>query len=160
MHKDIGLYILGVCDYRWSVDWIYWHNSLISTIHKSPQHPLSNFQPAVFISRSPTTASNSRDFSASRAQVLPSPTLVQNCLPVITSTELDDRVFSASLAELNCTQLTQLSWTADSQLTLTWPRILVIQPWVGPKRKHRLLTNHPLLLAYSLPRERVYRAVV
>jgi hypothetical protein len=50
---------------------------LISTIHKSPQHPLSLFQPAVFTSRSLVTASNSGDFSASSAQVLSSQPLVQ-----------------------------------------------------------------------------------
>jgi hypothetical protein len=50
----------------------------ISTIPKSPQHPLSLFQPAVFTSRSLATASNSGDSSASRAQVISSQPLVQN----------------------------------------------------------------------------------
>jgi hypothetical protein len=59
----------------------------------------------VLNSRSIVTVSSSGDSSASRAQVLPSSTLVQNCLPAIPSTELDRRHFSASLAELNCTQL-------------------------------------------------------
>jgi hypothetical protein len=53
---------------------------LISTIHKSPQHPLSLFQPAVFTSRSLATASNSGDFLASSSQVLSSQPPVQNCL--------------------------------------------------------------------------------
>jgi hypothetical protein len=61
------------------IDHLYTHDSelqavttppLTSTIHKSPQHPLNPFQPAVFISRSLATASNSGDSSASRAQVL------------------------------------------------------------------------------------------
>jgi hypothetical protein len=41
---------------------------LITTIHKSPQHPLSFFPACcVFASRSLATAFNSGDFSASRA---------------------------------------------------------------------------------------------
>jgi hypothetical protein len=69
-------------DRVWICECIYWpltHDSevqatttlqLPSTIHKSPQHPLSLF-PArcVFTSRSLTTASNSGDSSASHAQV-------------------------------------------------------------------------------------------
>jgi hypothetical protein len=47
----------------------------------------------VFTNRSLTTASNSEDSSASRAQVVPSPTLDQNCLPAIPSTELDRHLF-------------------------------------------------------------------
>jgi hypothetical protein len=69
----------------------YWpltHNSelqvttappLISTIHKSPQHPLSLLQPAVSsTSRSLVRASNSRGSSGSRSQVLLSQPTVQN----------------------------------------------------------------------------------
>jgi hypothetical protein len=78
---------------------------LISTLYTSSQHPLSLFQPTVSsTSRSLATASNSGNSSASRAQVLPSPTLVQSCLPAISSTELDRHFFSVSLAELSCTQ--------------------------------------------------------
>jgi hypothetical protein len=52
---------------------------LISTINKSPQHPLSLFPPCcVFISCSLGTASNSGDSSAFRAQVLLSQPPVQN----------------------------------------------------------------------------------
>jgi hypothetical protein len=48
--------------------------SLISTLYKTSQHPLSHFPACcVFNSRSLTTASNSGDSSASHAQVLPSP---------------------------------------------------------------------------------------
>jgi hypothetical protein len=47
--------------------------ALISTIHISPQHPLSHFPTCcVFTSRSLATASNSGDSSASRAQLLSS----------------------------------------------------------------------------------------
>jgi hypothetical protein len=53
--------------------------------------PSSQFTTAT--SSSLATASNSGDFSASRAQVLPSPTLIQNCLPAISSTELDRHLF-------------------------------------------------------------------
>jgi hypothetical protein len=51
--------------------------SLISTLYKWPQHPLSLFQP-VLTSRSLTTASKSGDSAASRAQVLLSQPPVQN----------------------------------------------------------------------------------
>jgi hypothetical protein len=44
--------------------------SLISTLYKWPQHPLSLSPAYVFISRSLGTASNSGDSSTSRAQVL------------------------------------------------------------------------------------------
>jgi hypothetical protein len=50
---------------------------LISTIHKSPQHPLSLFQPSVFSSRSLAMTCNSGD-SASRAWVPSSQPPVQN----------------------------------------------------------------------------------
>jgi hypothetical protein len=53
---------------------------LISTIQKSPQHPLNLFATCrVFTSRSLATASNSVDSSASRVQVLCSQPPVQNC---------------------------------------------------------------------------------
>jgi hypothetical protein len=54
---------------------------LNSTIHKSPQHPLSLFPDCcLFTSCSLVTASNSEDSSASFVQVLTSQTLVQNSL--------------------------------------------------------------------------------
>jgi hypothetical protein len=40
---------------------------LISTLYKSPQHPLSLCQPAVLTSHFLVTASDTGDFSASRA---------------------------------------------------------------------------------------------
>jgi hypothetical protein len=52
---------------------------LISTIHKSPQHPLISLPTCFFFtSRSLETASNSGDSSASRTQVLFSQPPVQN----------------------------------------------------------------------------------
>jgi hypothetical protein len=54
--------------------------SATANVHKSPQHPLSLSQPAVFTSRSLSTASKSGDSSASRAQVQSSLSQVQNCL--------------------------------------------------------------------------------
>jgi hypothetical protein len=77
---------LGMCNYRQGFDWwiylltTYTQDSelqeitaplLISTIHKSPQHPLRLF-PAycVFNSRSLVMASNSGDPSASRAHII------------------------------------------------------------------------------------------
>jgi hypothetical protein len=74
---------------------------LISTLYKSSKHPLSLLQPAVFTSRPLATASNGEDSSASRAQILSSPPLIQNCLPAISSTEPDRHLFSASLADHN-----------------------------------------------------------
>jgi hypothetical protein len=69
----------------------------------------------IFNSRSLATASNSGDSSASRAQVLPSPTLVQNSQPAIPSNELDRHLFSASIAQFNCTQRSNL-FQSSSQL--------------------------------------------
>jgi hypothetical protein len=77
-------------DYRRGLDLLttYTHDSelqanitpsLISTIDKSPLHPLSVFPRCCdFTSRSLATASNTRDSSASRAQVLSSAPPVQN----------------------------------------------------------------------------------
>jgi hypothetical protein len=70
-------------------DHLYTYNSelqlitvplLISTIHKSPQHLLNLFQPAVFSSHSLATASNSGDSSASHTYALSSQPPMQNCL--------------------------------------------------------------------------------
>jgi hypothetical protein len=94
------------------------HNSQITTA-------LTKSFPSccVFTSRSLATAHNSRDSSASCARVLPSPTLVQNCLPTIPSTEFDRHLLSASLTELNCTQHSPNSVS----YLLSWPVLLVIK---------------------------------
>jgi hypothetical protein len=82
-----------VCDYRRGMDlWMdflitYMHHSelqvitaplLTATIQRSPQHLLSLFAACCVNSRSLTTASNSGDSSASRAQVLLTQPPVQN----------------------------------------------------------------------------------
>jgi hypothetical protein len=90
MHYRSVLQFCG-CDYRRGEDWVldilttYTHPSelhvitVISTLYSSLQHPLSIFQPAVSSNwRSLATISNSRDSSASRAQVLLSHPPVQN----------------------------------------------------------------------------------
>jgi hypothetical protein len=136
-HRSIYCHVLGVCDYRRGMDWILdltqlgttsnhsaiadFHNSRITT---APTKPF----PAcyVFTSRFLATALNSGDSSASCAQVLPLSTLIQNCLPAIPSTELDRHLFSASLEELNCTQLSTDSIIFDCRLTIGWPGIVVI----------------------------------
>jgi hypothetical protein len=82
----------------------YLHNSQITT---GPAKLFVAYY--IFTIRSLATASNSRDSSSSGAQIFPSPTLVQNFLPAISSTELDRHLFSPSLTELNCTQHSTLS---------------------------------------------------
>jgi hypothetical protein len=104
----------------------------------------------VLTSCSLATASNSGDSSASRAQVLPSPTLVQNCLPAIPSNDLDRHLFSASLAELNCTQHStnsQLSFQSESNQLVWFPRHIAS----GRTQQKTPFPIIPLLfLAYSL----------
>jgi hypothetical protein len=58
---------------------------LISTLRKSPQHPLNFPACCVFTSHSQATASYSGDSSVPLAQFLPSRTLVENCLPAVPS---------------------------------------------------------------------------
>jgi hypothetical protein len=74
------------------------HNSQITTA--SAKLFLARY---VLTSHSLATASNIGDSSAFPAHVFPSPTPIQNCLPATPSTELDRRLFSASLEELNFT---------------------------------------------------------
>jgi hypothetical protein len=94
----------------WIRYWIYWHSSelqvitellLISTLYNSPQHTLRLFSPAV-LSAVPWKRLLTAKTSAPRAQVLPSPTFVQNWLPANPSTELDCHLFSAPPAKLIC----------------------------------------------------------
>jgi hypothetical protein len=92
----------------------------------------------VLTSRSLATAFNSGNSSASRTQVLRSLTSVQNCLPAIPSTELDRHFFSIILSAGQGSSLYNLG---------TYP----IENTVSNKSS--------ILLAFSLPRERVYRAV-
>jgi hypothetical protein len=64
----------------------------IHTLQFTTAHAMA-FPAYVFNSRFLVTASNSGDSSASRAEVLPSPSLVQNWLPTVSSTELYRHVF-------------------------------------------------------------------
>jgi hypothetical protein len=120
---DIQRYYLCVCvwDYRREfelsngfIDHLYTrlgttnHYSATSNLQNS-QHPLSHFPVFSVFSRFLTTVSNSGDFSASRAQVLPSRTLVQNCQPAVPSTELGRHLFSGSVAVLSFTNRSTLS---------------------------------------------------
>jgi hypothetical protein len=66
--------------------------------------------------------------SATHAQVLPSPILFQNCLPPISSIELDRHLFSFPLAELNCTQRST-NWIAKI--------VSLITILNRPNREHR-----------------------
>jgi hypothetical protein len=89
--------------------------SLISTIHRSPQHPLSLFPACcVFTSRFLATASNSGDSSASRPGVWSSQPPVQNS-----------------------SQLTDDSQAGGHFFQLTWsPIVFKITPRHGPHRKN------------------------
>jgi hypothetical protein len=102
--------------------------SLISTIYKSPQHPL-NLSPAccVFISRSLATVSNSGDYSASRTQVLSSQTPVQKWT---LSWQPPPR-----LAAISC-QPPSLLFTGWLSTDWVAPIVFKIIPLHGPHRKH------------------------
>jgi hypothetical protein len=67
---------------------------LISTLHKSTQHPLSLFQPAVLTSRSLATVPNSGDSSASCAHVLLSHPPRAELLSVLLSAGLGSALYS------------------------------------------------------------------
>jgi hypothetical protein len=88
------IYTIYGCDYRRGMNWwidlltTYTHNSkvkvntalsLISTLYKSSQHPLSLFAACcIFITRSLSTSSNIGDPTASRAHALSLQPPVQN----------------------------------------------------------------------------------
>jgi hypothetical protein len=141
---------LGACDYRRGRDWwkdlltTYTQHSelliitaplLISTVHRSPQHPLRLFPSCcVFNSRSIATASNSGDSSASLANVLSSQPLVQNWtlsrqLTAIKWTIAPSLLNLPCTAQLNCQPLIEL---------LSRPEVLAIYPRGEPNRKLRL----------------------
>jgi hypothetical protein len=93
-HRHNPTHTLYGCDYRRGMNWwmdllnTYTHHpelqeitalSPFSTLYKPPQHSLNPFPACcIFISRSIVTASNTRDSSASRAQVLSSQPPMQN----------------------------------------------------------------------------------
>jgi hypothetical protein len=93
---------LGLCDCRRGMDWILdllaplgttSNYSVIADLHIAANTKSSPTR-SVLTSLSLATVSNSGDSSASRAHVVPSPTLVQNCLPALPSTELGRHLFS------------------------------------------------------------------
>jgi hypothetical protein len=95
--------------------------SLIFTIHKLQQHPLSLSSAwCIFISRSLATASNSGDFSVLRAHRLP-------C-----RTQFTTDSFFHSIPYRTHSQLTLC------QLTTNWvvPIVFKVTPRHGPHRKH------------------------
>jgi hypothetical protein len=69
----------------------YLHNSQNTT---APAKPLTAC--CLVTSRSLATAFNSGDFSAFHAQVLPSPTPVQNCLPAFSLWNSTDSAYNIS----------------------------------------------------------------
>jgi hypothetical protein len=107
---------ISVCDYIRDLDWMTTYAARLGATSSysataSNQNSQITTAPAksfpaccVFTSRSLATASNSRDSSASSTHVIPSPTLIQNCLRAIPWTEQGRSLFSACLEGLNCTQ--------------------------------------------------------
>jgi hypothetical protein len=149
------------------MDWIsdllttFTHHSELQAINSAIAnlHDPSIFKPAVFTRRSLATVSNSGDSSASRAHVVPSPTLVQNCLPGIYSGTLNPilccsrQLQTVSLLSLlnyspNCQprRLSQLSSTADSQLLLR--ELEIFYDWWFTANQFVLATS-PLRLTTS-----------
>jgi hypothetical protein len=85
--------------------------SATANLHKSPQHSLSLFQPAVFTSRSLATASHSGD--SSRAQFLSSQPLVKN------STDSTESQESESLHDWRFTANQFVLATSPLRLTIS-----------------------------------------
>jgi hypothetical protein len=118
--------------------------SLISTLYKSPQHPLGP-SPArcVFISQSLATASNSGDYSASRAKVILSQPAAH--------TELNSTVnltIAPSILRLSC----------RAQLNSLLQTVLLITCQHGPHRKHRFHSKSIVRCVY-VSAGRVFQAV-
>jgi hypothetical protein len=115
-----------MCDYRWGMVWwmdlltTYTHHSelqvitalsLISTIHRSPQHPLSFFQPAVINSHSLSVASKSGDSSASCTHIVTLWWISHNLLVVscqLNYGTISSHTFLQSLTQLS-TELVNLN---------------------------------------------------
>jgi hypothetical protein len=100
----------------------------------------------VFTSRYLAMTSNGDSSSVSRVQVLPSATLVQNCLTAIPSTEQDRHLFSTSLAYLSCTLLLSSSragghFTPTSSYSLQKPTVNWALPYLSYLRLEPLCTD-------------------
>jgi hypothetical protein len=133
-----------LCDYRQGPDWWYdflatcTHHSeqhvitppsLISTLHKSPQHPPSLFPASyIFNSRSLATASNSGDSLASRAHVVTVWRISRNWTPV------NCQLYYSAISSQPPVQNSTRNW----KLTTDWVAAIVfkITPLHGPHTTH------------------------
>jgi hypothetical protein len=118
------------------------HNSQFTTATAKP------FPTGISIIRSLATASNSGGSSSSSAQVI-SPTLVQNYLAAIPSTETDYPLCIAQLHEALPTPGTQ-----NPILRCNCQVSSII--FNCPNRIENIVPNNTLIVAYSLSREHVY----
>lgn len=99
---------------------------LVSTIHKSQQHPLSCFPACcIFTSPSLATASDSGDSSASRTQVLSSQPPVQNSTVLVITSQHGPHIKHCSsvvvlvciatwMCILSCCIEMCMAWTAEN----------------------------------------------
>jgi hypothetical protein len=173
LSRFMGMIIDGV----WIREWIYW--PLIHTTRNNKQlqrycwstnftdnHStrLAFLQPVVFSSRSLTTGSNNGDSPTSCAQVLSSEPLCQlNC-----------QLKYSAISSQSPLQNSTLSWLGRPNCLQDGPRrkhnpAIVVEAFTTPLhsngRGEYHIENNPLrrvvilLHVYSLPRERVYRAV-
>jgi hypothetical protein len=104
--------------------------SLISTLYKSQQHPLSLFQPAVFTSRSLATASFNGDSSASRDHVVAVQRITE-LLSAVNSTIALSFLSLPCRAQLNCQPSTELP-THQPTTSLHFTQLNCTQPAWGP----------------------------
>jgi hypothetical protein len=109
---------------------------LISTIHKSPLHPLSFRQPTVFTSRSLETASNSGDSSAWRSQVLSFQHPVQNSTnnqlrPLLKTSRHEPHRKHSSIVAYSL-QRKLVYWVVAQKRSLFWESLLSTGWNLGP----------------------------
>jgi hypothetical protein len=125
-------------------------STAISTIHKSPQHPLSLFQPAV--------SSLAIPWQQLLTVLILQLHVLRFDLHCLLSTTLVNQTIVPSLLSLPCR--TQLSTKLQSLLCRTQldhPNCLPYNPFAWTKYKTPFPTAILLLCAYSLPWELVYR---
>jgi hypothetical protein len=115
--------------------------SLISTLYKSQQHPLSLFQPTVFTSRSLATASNSGDCIAFRAHIVTVRRISRNW--TLVDCQLNYSAVSSQLPLQSSPQLPALNWTPQPAWT---PRYIA----AAPTRQKTPLPRVPLLLSWAV----------